>query len=77
MPDSAVWEFAKAHGFAIVTADGDFYELATTVGAPPKVICLRGCDYPTVVCEELIRSQAIRIAEFLNDAGMAVLILRP
>ncbi len=76
-PDSAVWEFAKARGLAIVTADADFYELATTVGPPPKVIWLRGCDYPTAVCEELIRRQAIRIGQFLDDAGMAVLILRP
>lgn len=76
-PDSAVWEFARAHGFAIVTADADFYELATTVGPPPKVIWLRGCDYPTAVCEELIRSQAIRIVEFLEDTRMAVLVLRP
>jgi predicted nuclease of predicted toxin-antitoxin system len=75
--DSAVWEFAKTNGFAIVTADADFYELATTVGPPPKVIWLRGCNYPTAVCEELIRSQAIRIAEFLADAATAVLVLRP
>lgn len=76
-PDSALWEFAKRHGFAIVTADADFYELATTVGPAPKVIWLRGCDYPTAACEELIRRQAIRIAGFLDDAGTAVLILRP
>jgi predicted nuclease of predicted toxin-antitoxin system len=37
-PDSVVWDFAKAHGFAIITADVDFYELATTIGPPPKVI---------------------------------------
>ena len=76
-PDSAVWEFAKARGLTIVTADADFYELATTVGPPPRVIWLRGCDYPTSVCEELIRRQAIRIGQFLEDAEMAVLILRP
>jgi predicted nuclease of predicted toxin-antitoxin system len=63
--------------FAIVTADADFYELATRVGPPPKVIWLRGCDYPTAACENLIRSQAIRIAEFLGDKGTAVLVLRP
>jgi hypothetical protein len=40
------------------------------------VIWLRGCDYPTAVAESLIRSQAIRIAEFLNDPERAVLILR-
>jgi len=40
-PDTAVWAYAKANGFSIVTADADFYELATTLGPPPKVIWLR------------------------------------
>jgi predicted nuclease of predicted toxin-antitoxin system len=71
-----VWEYAKANGFAIVTADADFYELATTLGPPPKVIWLRGCDYPTAVAELLIRSPSIRIAEFLEEPERAVLILR-
>jgi predicted nuclease of predicted toxin-antitoxin system len=75
--DAAVWEFAKANDFAILTADADFYELATTMGAPPKVIWLRGCDYPTAAAEKLIRGQAIRIAEFDGKPEQAVLILRP
>jgi predicted nuclease of predicted toxin-antitoxin system len=74
-PDAAVWEYAKAHDFAIITADADFYELVTTFGPPPKVIWLRGCDYPTAVAEESIRSQAIRVAEFLRDQDQGVLIL--
>ena len=76
-PDIRIWERAKAEGLAIVTADSDFYELATAFGPPPKVIWLRGCDYPTAVAEGLIRRQAIRIAEFLRDAEQAVLILAP
>jgi predicted nuclease of predicted toxin-antitoxin system len=76
-PDRTLWEYAKSNEFSIVTADADFYELATTLGPPPKVIWLRGCDYPTVVAEGLIRNQAIRIAEFLEDPERAVLILRP
>jgi predicted nuclease of predicted toxin-antitoxin system len=75
--DFAIWEFAKANELAIVTADADFYELATAMGAPPKVIWLRGCDYPTAVAEKLIRGQAIRIAEFAGKPEQAVLILRP
>jgi predicted nuclease of predicted toxin-antitoxin system len=42
--DLAIWQHAKSHGFTIATADADFYELATTLGPPPKVIWLRGCD---------------------------------
>lgn len=75
--DTRVWESAKANGFAIVTADADFYELATTFGPPPKVIWLRGCDYPTAVAERLIRREAIRVSEFLEHPAQAVLILKP
>jgi hypothetical protein len=35
-PDATVWEYAKANGFTILTADVDFFELATTLGPPPK-----------------------------------------
>lgn len=75
--DSEVWEYARSHDFALVTADGDFYELAITLGPPPKVLWLRGCDYPTAVAEGIIRGQAVRIAEFFGDPDRAVLILRP
>lgn len=75
--DRAVWDYARLHGFAVVTADGDFYELAVSLGPPPKVVWLRGCDYPTSVAEHLIRDQSVRIAEFLEDEDRAVLILRP
>lgn len=74
-PDLAVWEHARTHGFAIVTADADFYDLATAFGPPPKVIWLRGWDYPTQTAQRLLRDQAIRIAEFLHDETQAVLIL--
>lgn len=77
VPDERIWEYAKTAGFAIVTADADFYELATAFGPPPKVIWLRGCDYPTAMAEHLIRGQAIRVAEFLEDPERTVLVLAP
>ena len=76
-PDTRIWEYAKAGGFAIVTADADFYELSTVFGPPPKVIWLRGWDYPTAAAERLIRTQAIRVSDFLQDPDLAVLILTP
>jgi len=75
-PDMAIWQYAKANDFAIITADADFYELATALGSPPKVIWLRGCDYPTAVAEHLIRDQSIRIADFMRDPESTVLVLR-
>jgi predicted nuclease of predicted toxin-antitoxin system len=74
-PDSDLWDYAKKHELAIVTADADFYEMATALGPPPKVIWLRGCDYPTTAAEKLIRDEAIRVVEFLKDRDQAVLIL--
>ena len=75
--DALVWSYARDHGFSIVTADADFYEMSIASGPPPKIVWLRGCDYPTREAELLIRSQAIRIVEFLNDPDRAVLVLRP
>ena len=72
-----MWAYARENGFVLLSADADFYQMALTLGPPPKVVWLKGCDYPTVVVEKLIRSEAIRIAEFEKDRGQAVLILTP
>lgn len=76
-PDATVWEHAKSRGFAIVTADSDFYDFATAYGPPPKVVWLKGCDYPTIVAEQLLRNNAIRVSEFGQDEGSGVLVLSP
>lgn len=38
--DRAIWQYAKEHGFVIVTADNDFLVLSKTLGQPPKIITL-------------------------------------
>ena len=73
--DREVWEFAKAQDFVIVTADADFYELVTAYGPPPKVIWLRSWQYPTGVAEQLLRSNALRVSEFVRDSEQGLLIL--
>jgi predicted nuclease of predicted toxin-antitoxin system len=65
-PDAAVWEYAKVNGFAILTTDADFFELATTLGPPPKVLWLRRWDHPTRDAESVLRREAIRIAQFCD-----------
>jgi predicted nuclease of predicted toxin-antitoxin system len=72
-PNSDLWDYAKKHELAIITAD--LYQMATALGPPPKVIWLRGFDYPTTAAEELIRDEAIRVADFLRDRDQAVLVL--
>ena len=74
-PDLEIWEFAKAGDFIIVTTDSDFYELAATVGPPPKVVWLRRWTHPTRDAERVLRREAIRITEFAADPELAVLVL--
>jgi predicted nuclease of predicted toxin-antitoxin system len=38
--DRAVWNFAKAEEFTIVTKDDDFLALLSLLGYPPKVVLL-------------------------------------
>jgi predicted nuclease of predicted toxin-antitoxin system len=74
-PDREVWEYAKARNFVIVSADSDFYELATTIGPPPKVVWLRRWTHPTRDAEEVLRREALRITEFAADPELGVLML--
>jgi predicted nuclease of predicted toxin-antitoxin system len=74
-PDREIWEFAKARDFVIVSTDSDFYELATTIGPPPKVIWLRRWTHPTRDAERILRREAVRITGFLADPELGVLVL--
>jgi predicted nuclease of predicted toxin-antitoxin system len=74
-PDENIWTYAAAHGFAIVTADGDFVRMAEKRGAPPHVVRLENCNYKTTIVTGVLRNNAIRIAE-LEQSDRALLILR-
>jgi len=73
--DREIWEYAKAGNFVIVSTDSDFYELATTIGPPPKVVWLRRWTHPTRDAERVLRREAIRITEFAADPELTVLVL--
>ena len=74
--DSIIWDWAKKNDRTIITTDADFVALSVQRGWPPKVIHLEECDFPLRVIEELLRQNAVRIAEFLKDRGTAVLSVR-
>ena len=73
--DEAIWEYARHNGFVIVTADSGFLELAEKRGAPPRVIRLENCNYRTSQVENLLRRNAVRIAE-LEHSSRPVPIIR-
>jgi predicted nuclease of predicted toxin-antitoxin system len=56
--DRAIWNYAAAHGFTLVSFDADFVELATLLGSPPKLVWLRRGNQPTAVIEAMLREHA-------------------
>ena len=74
-PDLEIWNFARREGFIVVSTDADFYELATTLGPPPKVVWLRRWRHPTRDAEMVLRREAIRITKFAADSDLGILIL--
>jgi predicted nuclease of predicted toxin-antitoxin system len=65
--DQDIWAYAKAHGFAIVSQDVDFAEMAALLGTPPKVIWLRGGNQSTAAISTLLRRHTELIIAFGND----------
>ena len=61
--DEAIWEYARAQGFTIVTADSDFPDLARSRGTPPMVVRLENCNYRASQVEDHLRRHAILIAD--------------
>ena len=74
--DETIWDYARNNGFVIVTADSDFVELADQRGAPPKVVRLENCNYRTALVEDLLRRNAVRIAELAHSARNVLIIRR-
>lgn len=71
--DKTIWEYARDHGFTIVSQDSDFHELAMYYGVPPKVIWLKCGNRPRWYVAALLLSHKDRIIDFGDDPGTAVL----
>jgi predicted nuclease of predicted toxin-antitoxin system len=71
--DRTIWDYARAHGFTIVSQDVDFAEMAVLLGCPPKVIWLRAGNQSTAAVAALVRHHAQIMVDFWNDAGTACL----
>ncbi len=53
--DRVLWDYAQTNGFAIVSQDVDFAEMAALFGWPPKVIWLRAGNQSTAAISALLR----------------------
>ena len=73
--DRAVWDYAKAGGFTVVSLDADFADLAALLGPPPKVIWLRTGNQSTSAIARLVHRHWTVIAAFHDDPTAACLEL--
>src|SRR5882757_7033856 len=71
--DQDIWDYAKAHGFAIVSQDADFAEMAALLGSPPKVIWLRSGNQSTATISTLLRRHVEINISFGGDHHAACL----
>ncbi len=73
--DTAIWEYAKANGYAIVSKDSDFQQRSLLKGAPPKFIWLRVGNCTVKRTEELLRGYSTAIHTFDLDNSKSHLML--
>jgi predicted nuclease of predicted toxin-antitoxin system len=73
--DSHVWQFAREHGYVIVTKDADFHDLSVQRGAPPKIVWLRIGNCTTAEIVRLLRAHANVIRGFMAEEESTVLTL--
>lgn len=65
--DFEIWNYAKRSGFAIVSFDSDFINLATFHGHPPKVLLIKTGNRKTLQLSNLLTQKRTLIVAFLND----------
>ena len=73
--DQIVWDYAKQHGYTIVTKDADFGELVVWQGFPPKVIWIRRGNCSTDDIEKILRQNHISIVDFFDNKEAGILTL--
>ena len=74
--DEAIWRFATANGFTIISKDSDFYYRSVSRGAPPKVVWLRVGNAGTAAISALIHAKLAEFDRFDRDAFASFLLLK-
>ena len=65
--DQAVWEYAKTHGFAIVSKDTDFRDRCRIEKSAPKVIWLSVGNAGTPTIAALLRREHARLTAYERE----------
>ena len=73
--DGIIWEFAREHGYTIVSKDTDFYYLSIRFGPSPKVVWLRLGNCTTAAVALMLRQYHAILLAFEGDQPSAFLAL--
>jgi predicted nuclease of predicted toxin-antitoxin system len=73
--DADIWQYAKDHGFTIVSKDSDFQERSVLLGQPPKLIWLRAANCSSREIEHRLRMAYPVIKKFAQQAEESCLVL--
>jgi predicted nuclease of predicted toxin-antitoxin system len=73
--DEAIWNYARKHGYVIVSKDSDFHQRSFLRGFPPKVIWIRCGNSSTSHIEEILRDNLAAIQNFCDESVHSFLIL--
>jgi predicted nuclease of predicted toxin-antitoxin system len=73
--DEAVWQYAREHGFAIVSKDSDFRQRSFLLGPPPKVVWIRRGNCSSEEIITILRERRAEILEFGGNEEAAFLAL--
>lgn len=68
--DKALWEYACAHKFVLVTQDSDFHEMSVLYGFPPKIIWLKCGNQPKKVIAQRLLDNYISIEKFYKNKDL-------
>ena len=71
--DEAIWRFATAQGYVIVTKDSDFHEKGLLRGFPPQVIWLKCGNVDSRRVARLLNESEAVIKAFLAQQESACL----
>ena len=70
--DLELWEFARQHGFVLVSKDEDFKDLQVLRGFPPKLIVLRLGNADNQRVLDALSKAAERLIAVLRQEGIGI-----
>lgn len=73
--DTEIWEYAKDHGYTIVSKDADFHQRSFVLGHPPKVIWIQRGNCTTDEIHDLLYKNRNSISIFGDNKKSSFLVL--